>query len=248
MKKSFSLLPLKSYVILITLHVFLAGCTTSYHLNTESFVPRYPRLTNPFPMNVALVVPAETSGFAFTVPMRRWEIGEAVSSHMASGLKAAFKDVVVLNDEKAPPKAERIVVCSLRKRTELKLGMLVTSDHTANIDLDCKVLDASRKMLWEGSILRSDTFNAGIIGQMLLLQSASSFFVKNVDVSGSVDMFHSVITSGSNSSLVLAVDQLMEKMISEGNTRICTTCSAKPDWRKTVAEQVIPEEDPEESY
>ena len=230
--RSSSISPWRSMMMML-LVACISGCAKSYRLDTEDFVPKYPLLEEPLPLKVALVVPKETRRFAYKIPLRRWEMGAALESHMSSALKAAFKDVVSVPDEKSASGVDRIFVCSLGASTSLKVGLLVTSDHTATVDLGCQVLDASRVPLWEGRILRSDTFNAGIIGKMLLASSISSLFIKGVDVVGSEEKFEAVITDGSNNSLVLAVEQFMEKMLKEGQRKICPNCTGNADWRKT---------------
>jgi len=221
-------------LLLMTACFCFTGCTTKFHFNTPEMTPQYSQMAAPIPLRVALIVPEETRNVAYTVPLRRWCIGEAVPTHMASALKSAFKDVRVSEDGKIPADADRIIHCSLGANTDMKFGVLVTSDKTATVELKCKVLDAARRTLWEGGILRSDTFNAGIIGQMLPLTAMVSIFYKKVDVAGAEEAYAAMITAGSNNSMVLAVDQFMEKMIREGRTRICPSCSDASDWRNSV--------------
>jgi hypothetical protein len=221
----------------------LAGCTTKLHFNTPEMIPHYPQMSAPIPHRVALIVPEETRDMAYTIPLRRWCIGEAVPTHMAAALKSAFKDVTVADDGKIPADAERIIYCSLGAGTDMKFGMLVSSDKTATVELNCRVLDAARSTLWEGGILRSDTFNAGIVAQMLQLTAITSIFYSNVDVAGAEEAYAAMITAGSNSSMVLAVDQLMEKMIREGRSGICPGCSDATDWRKVVVKAKKPVRD-----
>ena len=125
------------------------------------------------------------------------------------------------------------MTCSLGKKTDLNVGF-VWSDKTATVELGCHVSDASQTALWEGSILRSDTFNAGIVGQMLQITAVASVFIKKIDLGSAEEMYDAVITNGSNNSLILGVDELMDKMIKEGSTKICPDCTGIADWRKTV--------------
>lgn len=221
-------------VAVLFILALLCGCTKTLHFNTPEMTPQYPVMTKPFPYRAALIVPTETRERAFTIPLRRWNIGEAVPSHMASALKSAFKTVAVADEGKLPADAERGVVCRLGSATDLKLGLLATSDHTATIELTCLVQDGSLRTLWEGTVLHSETFNAGMLGKMHLLTAAASIFFKNADTSGSEELLASVIADGSNTAMVLAVDKLMEKMITEGRSRICPPCNAATDWRTSV--------------
>ncbi|MDD5287169.1 MAG: hypothetical protein PHD54_15070, partial [Desulfuromonadaceae bacterium] len=211
----------------------LAGCTTTYHFNTADYVPVFPKLETPVPLRVALVIPEKTKEITYKFANRRWNIGEALESHMLNGLKAAFADVSVASNEIYMTGIDRVVTCSLGDKTNLNVGF-VWSDKTATIEMGCRVSDASQKALWEGSILRSDTFNAGIVGQMLQITAIASVFIKSVDLGSAEEMYDAMITSGSNNSLILGVDELMDKMLKEGTTKICPSCSRNTDWRKTV--------------
>lgn len=214
--------------------LLLAGCTTKLHFNTPEMTPHYAKMAAPIPQHIVLIVPEETRNLAYTIPLRRWCIGEAVPTHMASALKSAFKDVIVSEDGKIPADADRIIYCSLGTKTDMKFGVLVTSDKTATIELNCRVLDAASKTLWEGGVLHSDTFNAGIVGQMLAVKAFASIFYKSVDLTSAEDAYAEMIAFGSNNSMILAVDRFMEKMIREGKSSICPNCSDATDWRKSV--------------
>ena len=219
---------------LLAVFLLLPGCTTKLHFNTPEMTPQYSKMAAPIPHRVVLIVPEETRDRAYTIPLRRWCIGEAVPGHMASALKSAFKDVVESTDGKIPADADRIIYCSLGAKTDMKFGVLVTSDKTATIELNCRVLDATSKTLWEGGILHSDTFNAGIVGQMLAVKAFASIFYKSVDLASAEDAYAEMIAFGSNNSMILTIDQFMEKMIRDGRTSICPSCSDATDWRKSV--------------
>lgn len=215
----------------------LAGCAKTYHFNTRDYVPVYPRLEAPVNLRAALVVPYETKDFAYKFVYKRWGLGEALESHMLSGLKAAFTEVAVASDGKIPAGVDRIVTCSLGNKTDLYVGF-VQSDKKATIELACRVTNASGTPLWEGSVVRTETFNAGIVGHMLQLTALASVFVKSVDVGSAEDMYDAMITSGSNNSLILTVDEMMNKMIGEGAPKICPGCTTKPDWRNVVKTKI----------
>lgn len=221
-------------VVFIMAAALLGGCTKTLHFNTPEMTPQYPAMSTPFPHRAALIVPPETREIAFTVPLRRWNIGEAVPGHMASALKSAFNSVKVAEDGTCPADAERCIICRLGPETVMRFGMLVTSDNTATIELTCLVTDRLQRKLWEGTVVHSETFNAGMVGKMHLLTATSSLFFKNADVSGSEELLASVIADGANTTMALAVDKLMEKMIKEGRNDICSACNEATDWRKTV--------------
>ncbi len=227
--------PFRSLHLLVLLALLiLTGCTKSYHFNTPDYVPAYPKLMSPIPLKAALLIPEETRGFNYSFVYKRWALGEALESHMLSGMKAAFSEAVVSPDGSMPAGCDRIVICSLDKKTDIKIGT-VGSDKIATIGLDCQVQDAAKLVLWTGSVQRSETFNAGIVGTMLRLTAAASVFVRGIDVGGAEEMYDAMITSGSNNTLILAVDEMMSKMIGEGAAKICAGCPGKPDWRKTAA-------------
>ncbi len=230
--------------------ILLSGCTKTLHFNTPEMTPQYPGMSKPFPYRAALIVPQETRDMAFTIPLRRWNIGEAVPSHMASALKSAFNTVVAAEEGKLPTDAERIIICRLGSGTDMKFGLLVTSDNTATIELACLVRDASQRKLWEGTVLHSETFNADMIGKMHMMTAAASIFFKDMDVSSSEELLASVIADGANTTMVLTVDKLMEKMVKEGRSSICPRCNDATDWRKTIAiTNTAPEEKDEfENY
>ncbi len=222
------------FCVLAVAACLTAGCTTSYHINTPDYIPVYPKLKTPVPLTAGLIVPQETLDYAHSVPLARWEVGQAVSSHMASGLKAAFKNVVVLAGGKPDAGVDIVVTCTLGQQSKFKPGLLVTSDHAVTIELICKTTDTSNVSLWDGHILQTDIFNAGIIGKMLIATSLTSIFVSNVDVQGAVDSFGLVVAGGSNNNLVIAVNRMMEKMVNEGRLKICPKCGDDTDWRKIV--------------
>jgi len=154
---------------------------------------------------------------------------------MGNGLKAAFKDVVVtLVDGKAPANVDRVMICSLGDKTDLKVGVFVWSDKTAIIELNCQVFDNAKTVLWEGSILRTDTFNPGIAGYLLPITAVAANFLPRMDVQGAEEMYADTITSATNNSMILTIDEFMEKMVKEGRSKICPSCNDATDWRKTV--------------
>jgi hypothetical protein len=232
-----------------TLHVFkqslwimaiiipLIGCTKTIHFNTPEMTPKYPGVSKPFPYRAALLVPQETRSFAFTIPLRRWNIGEAVPVHMASALKSAFNEVVTIEGDKHSAGFERNVLCQLGPGTNMKFGLLVITDKTATIELNCQITDASQRILWQGGVTHSETFNAGMVGTMLTLNAAASIFIKkaDIDLESSEDAYANVLAIGSNTAMIMTVDKLMEKMVNEGRSSICPDCSEATHWRISVA-------------
>lgn len=231
MKSSKSLFHLNLFVAVMFI---LGGCTTKIHFNLPELTPEYPKLEAPIPLRVALIVPEKTREFAFKIPLKHWCIGEAIPGHMGNGLKAAFKDVVTVVDEKIPADVDRVIVCSLGDKTDLKVGVFVWSDKTTIIELNCRVLDKAESSLWEGTILRTDTFNPGIAGYLLPITAVAANFLPKMDVQGAEELYADTITSATNNSMVLTIDQFMEKMIKEGRNKICPDCNDATDWHKTV--------------
>ncbi|NJD92441.1 MAG: hypothetical protein FIA91_13195 [Geobacter sp.] len=237
MNSRFSSMPLKINLSLVLLLACLSGCTTVHHLNTPEFIPEYAKKQNPFPLTVALSVPEETQKYAFTIPTVRWEVGEAVSSHMASGLQAVFKDVAVIKDGKPVAGADLTAVCSLGKQTEYQRGMFVSSDQTFVVQLECRVLDQSKKTLWEGTVLHTNVYNAGMAAKMLMATSAASIFIKSVDPSSAQQGYQESLAVGMNDTLLVAVDQMMARLVGEGKSRICPDCTSYPEWHKPLGKQ-----------
>lgn len=223
----------QSFLLMLILFV-LSGCTTVHHLNTPEFTPEYAKKPNPFPLTAAISVPEETQKFAYTIPTVRWEVGEAVSSHMASGLQAVFRDVVVIKDGRPVASVDRYVVCSLGKQTEYRRGMFVSSDQTFVIDLECKLQDKSGKTLWEGSVIHTNVYNAGLAAKMLMATSAASIFIRSVDPSSAQKGYQEALSSGMNDTLLVAVDQMMAKLVKEGREQICPGCSVWPEWHEPL--------------
>lgn len=211
---------------------FLGGCST-YHFNTSEFSPAFPRLETPIARKVALAVPEETRTFNFSFANKRWAVGEAVESHVLSGLKAAFSDAVAVSGSALPPGFDRLATCSLGKKSNLTIGY-VWSDKVATIELSCHIQDASGTPLWNGAVSRAEVFNERIVGHMLQLTALASVFIRSVDARGAEERYDAMITSGVNNSLILAVDEMMNKMVKEGAVVICSGCTGHPDWRKVV--------------
>lgn len=231
----FSKYVIRFYLFIAVMFVS-SGCTTKIHFDLPEFAPEYPKLEVPIPLRVALIVPEKTREFAFKIPLKHWCLGEAVSGHMGKGLRAAFKDVVVtVVDGKIPVDVDRVVDCSLGDKTDLKVGVFVWSDKTTIIELNCQVFDNTKSVLWEGSILRTDTFNPGIAGYLLPITAVAANFLPKMDVQGAEEMYADTITSATNNSLILTIDEFMEKMVKEGRNKICPSCNDSTDWRKTVA-------------
>ncbi|MDO9069874.1 MAG: hypothetical protein Q7W05_15655 [Deltaproteobacteria bacterium] len=213
----------------------LGGCTTKIHFDLPELAPEYSKLEAPIPLRVALIVPEKTREFAYKIPLKHWCLGEAVPGHMGNGLRAAFKDVVTVVNGEAPADVDRVMICSLGDKTDLKAGVFVWSDKTTIIELNCQVSDNAKSVLWEGYVLRTDTFNPGIAGYMLPITALASNFLPKMDVRGAEAMYADTITSAANNCLILAVDQFMEKMLREGRSKICPGCNDATDWRKTVS-------------
>ena len=224
---------------IVAILLFFCGCTTKIHFDRPEFAPEYAKMEKPIPLRVALIIPQETREFAHKVPLRHWCIGEAVPGHMAIGLKAAFKDVVTVVDGKAPADVDRVVICSLGDKTELKTKF-AWSDIVTIIELKCQVMDNAKSLLWEGSILRTDSFAPGAVGYLLPITAVASNFLPGMDVKGADAMYADTISSAANNSLILGIDQFMEKMIREGRSSICAGCSDATDWRKSAVTEKKP--------
>lgn len=220
--------------LFVAVMFILSGCTTKIHFDLPELAPEYPKLETPIPLSVALIVPEKTREFAFKIPLKHWCLGEAVPGHVGNGLRAAFKNVVAVVDGKAPTDVDRVMICSLGDKTDLKVGVFVWSDKTTIIELNCQVFDNTKSVLWEGSILRTDTFNPGIAGYLLPITAVASNFLPRMDVRGAEAMYADTITSAANNSMILAVDQFMGKMVKEGRNKICPSCNDATDWRKTI--------------
>lgn len=227
--------PLFRLMVFSTLFlVSISGCTTIHHMNTPEFIPEYVKKQDQFPLKVALVVPEETRKFAFTIPTVRWEVGAAVATHMASGLQAVFKEVAVVKDEKIALDFDRKAVCSLGKQTEYQRGMFVSSDQTFIISLDCAVYDRAGRRLWAGEVLHKNVYNAGLAAKMLMASAAAAVILKSGDTASAQQGYQESLNSGMNETLIVAVDQMMAKMISEGKVAICPDCKVYPEWHKPL--------------
>ncbi len=211
------------YPALLFAAFVFSGCTKVYHFNTPDYVPAYPKPENTIPLKVALHIPEESREFAYSFVYKRWALGEALESHMLNGLKAAFGDAAITSEPSVPSGFDRVAVCTLEKSTDIKIGT-VGSDKIATIGLVCRIEDATKSVRWEGRVNRTETFNAGIVGTMLRVTAFASVFIRSVDVAGAEEMYDAMITSGSNNTLILTVDEMINKIVKDGRTRICPGC------------------------
>lgn len=141
-----------SFLLIIAL---LHGCT--YHIKVkQEKKPEFQEQHEKIPLNVGLYLSDRTRNYfiAARKPGADFKllVGDAISENAPESLRMIFPNLTVIDDkDSVDTNVDRIITLDFERSTNLKIGTFAFSEHTAWVELQCKVYDKSWNLLWKDS-------------------------------------------------------------------------------------------------
>jgi len=137
-------------------------------------------------------------------------IGEALEANAIESLKKIFHEVFVIRDKtNISPYIERIISIEISPASHFVLGATTLSKKTSKVELSCEIYDNKWNLLWKGSSIGKVNRTTGGAGVTPALIGIFGVAIQQRALGDIVD-----------ESLVLALEQLNEKILTDGRKQI----------------------------
>lgn len=197
-------------ILLLFISTFLfSGCATNVAVKRDkpiSFQEREEKLQ----LNVGLYLSDEVKKHIIKARWYNFLIGEALEANAIESLKKIFHEVFVIRDKtNISSHIERIISIEISPASHFVLGIATFSKKTSIVELSCEIYDNEWNLLWKGSSIgkvNRTTGGAGIAGPLIGIFGVA---LQQRALGDIVD-----------ESLVLALEQLNEKILTDGRKQI----------------------------